>query len=230
MKRIGLLGGMSWESTLHYYSLINERVRGTLGGLHSAELLLCSVDFAPIAAWQAEGRWPEAARALAEAAGRLELAGADFLVLCTNTMHRVAGEIVAAVSIPLLHIADATAAEIKRRGLRRVGLLGTSFTMEDAFYRERLEERHDLEVMIPPAEDRALTHRVIYEELCLGQVVEGSRAQLRRIAGELAARGAEGVILGCTELMMLLGQSDVDVPIFDTTALHAAAAADLALS
>jgi aspartate racemase len=230
MKRIGLLGGMSWESTLHYYKLINERVRATLGGLHSAELLLYSVDFAPLAAWQAEGRWTEAARALGQAAARLERAGADFLVLCTNTMHRVADEISAEVSIPLLHIADATAADVKRQRLRRVGLLGTAFTMEEPFYRQRLEDQHQIEVMIPPAGDRALIHRVIYEELCLGRVVDASRAHLRRIAGDLAAEGAEGVILGCTEIMMLLGPADLTVPVFDTTALHAAAAADLALA
>jgi aspartate racemase len=230
MKTIGLLGGMSWESTLHYYAGINRRVKEKLGGLHSAEILLYSVDFAPIAEMQAEGRWSEAAQVLAQAATRLESAGADFLVLCTNTMHLVAPEIAAAVAIPLLHIADATAAEVKRQGVRRVGLLGTAFTMEHAFYRQRLEQEHALEVLTPSKLDRALIHRVIYQELCQGEVVESSRREFRRIASELANAGADGVILGCTEIMMLLSQSDLGVPVFDTTALHAAAAADLALS
>jgi aspartate racemase len=230
MKTIGLLGGMSWESTLHYYAAINERVKERLGGLHSAEVLLCSVDFAPIAEMQAEGRWADAAHLLAQAAARLERAGADFLVLCTNTMHLVAGEIAAAVSIPFLHIADVTAAAVKRQRVRRVGLLGTAFTMEHPFYRQRLEREHQLEVLTPPGPDRALIHRVIYQELCQGRVVESSRQEFRRIASELADAGAEGVILGCTEIMMLLHQSDLRVPVFDTTALHAAAAVDLALS
>jgi aspartate racemase len=230
MKTIGLIGGMSWESTLHYYSLINEGVRARLGGLHSAKLILHSVDFAPIAQMQAEDRWADAARLLEEAAASVERGGADFLVLCTNTMHRVAGEIAAAVSIPLLHIADVTADAVKRRGIRRVGLLGTAFTMEQPFYRDRLERSHGLAVVTPDAADRALVHRVIYEELCRGQRVDSSRAALRRIAADLVEDGAEGVILGCTEVMMLLGQPDVPAPIFDTTALHAAAAVDRALS
>jgi aspartate racemase len=229
MKVIGLVGGMSWESTRHYYSLINEAVKAALGGLHSAPIVLHSVDFAPIARLQAEGRWGEAARVLARAAVGVERGGADFLVLCTNTMHVVADEIAAAVSIPLLHIADPTAAAVKARGIRRIGLLGTAFTMEKPFYRDRLEQTHGLEVLTPPPTERALVHRVIYEELCRGQVTARSREDFRRIAAELAEAGAAGVILGCTDIMMLLGETDARVPLFDTTSLHGAAAAAMAL-
>jgi aspartate racemase len=230
MKTIGLLGGMSWESTAHYYSLINESVNRALGGLHSAPILLHSVDFAPIARMQAEERWDEAGGVLARAAAGLERAGADFLLLCTNTMHIVADQIAAAVSVPLLPIADATAAAVKARGLRRVGLLGTAFTMEKPFYRERLERVHSLQVLTPPPADRALVHRVIYDELCRGQVSPRSREDFRRITAQLAEVGAEGVILGCTEIMMLMGEADAPVPVFDSTTLHAAAAAAMALT
>jgi aspartate racemase len=230
MKTIGLLGGMSWESTLHYYRVINELVKARLGGLHSASLVMVSVDFAPIAQMQAEGRWADAGRTLGEAAVKLERAGAELLLVCANTMHLVAPEIAAAVSIPLVHVADATAAEIKRQGLRRVALLGTAFTMEQPFYRQRLEQRHGLEVLIPPAEDRTLIHRVIYDELCQGRVEASSRLEFQRIATELAGAGAEGVILGCTEISMLVAPSDLILPSFDTTALHATAAVELALS
>jgi aspartate racemase len=228
-KTIGLIGGMSWESSLHYYRLINEAVRRRLGGLHSAKLVLYSVDFEPIERMQAQDRWSDAGEVLADAARRLERAGADLLVLCTNTMHRVAEQIESSVSIPLLHIADATAAEVKRHQLRRVGLLGTRFTLEQAFYRERLERRHGLEILIPPENDRALVHRVIYEELCLGRIEDSSKAAYRRIAQALVESGAQGVILGCTEIMMLLGSKDVSVPTFDTTELHALAAVERAL-
>ncbi|HTE49599.1 MAG TPA: aspartate/glutamate racemase family protein [Kofleriaceae bacterium] len=230
MKTIGLIGGMSWESTLHYYRLINQGVKRRLGGLHSARILLASVDFAPIAALQAAGDWDQAGAILAGEAAALERAGADFLVLCTNTMHRVAAAIGAGTSLPLVHIAEPTAAAIAARGIRRVGLLGTRFTMEEPFYRERLRARHGLDVRVPGDADRALVHRVIYDELCQGVIAPASRDQYRRVAGELVAAGAEGVIFGCTEIGSLLDAYDVAVPTFDTTALHAAAAVDLALA
>jgi aspartate racemase len=230
MKMIGLIGGMSWESSAHYYRIINERVRDSVGGLHSARTLMLSVDFARIERFQTEGRWDEAARELADAAIALERGGADCLVLCTNTMHKVAGPIAAAVGIPLLHIADATAAAIEVVGLRRVGLLGTRFTMEEDFYVGRLAAGGNLEVLVPDASDRSIVNRIIYEELCLGSVLDGSRAEYLRIIGKLIARGAEGIVLGCTEIMMLIGSSDVGVPMFDTTTLHANAAVDFALA
>jgi aspartate racemase len=230
VKTIGLIGGMSWESSLLYYRLINEAVRQRLGGLHSAQLLLYSVDFEPIERLQAAGEWSQAGRRLAEAAGRLQRGGADFLALCTNTMHRVAEDIEAGVTIPLLHIADPTALAINAQRLRRVGLLGTRFTMEQAFYRERLVRKHGLEVIVPGEADRQLVHRVIYDELCLGRVEERSRAAFRRIVSGLAQDGAQGVILGCTEITMLVRPADVAVPVFDTTALHASAAVDWALA
>lgn len=229
MKTIGVLGGMSWESTRHYYELLNQGVKERLGGLHSARLLIYSVDFAPIARMQADERWDEAGEELARAAAALERAGADFLVLATNTMHRVAADIERRVQVPLLHIADPTAAAVRGRGLRRAGLLATRFTMEQTFYSERLA-RHGLEVIVPPEPDRALVHRVIYDELCLGVVSSTSRDQFRRVAADLASAGADAIIFGCTEIMMLLGQEDVPVPAFDTTALHAAAAVELAIS
>jgi aspartate racemase len=229
VKTIGLIGGMSWESSLHYYRLINEGVKERCGGLHSASLLLYSLDFAPIARMQAEARWDEAGVVLADAAASLERAGAGLLVICANTMHRVADAVAARVAIPLLHIADCAAAAIRARGLTRVGLLGTRFTMEQPFYRQRLAERHDLSVVIPPEPERVELHRIIYEELCLGRVEPASREHLRQMAAALVADGAEGVILGCTEIMMLLGADDVAVPTFDTTALHAAAAVARAL-
>ncbi|MDZ7802043.1 MAG: aspartate/glutamate racemase family protein [Trueperaceae bacterium] len=229
MKTLGLLGGMSWESTALYYRRINEAVRARLGGLHSARIVMVSVDFAPIEALQAAGDWDEAGRVLAGEARRLEAAGAEATLLCTNTMHRVAGAIETATQVPLLHIADATAARIRAAGARRVGLLGTRFTMEQDFYRGRLQDRHDLEVLVPDAHDRALLHDIIFGELCLGQVRDASRREVARMVDDLAARGAEGVIEGCTEITMLeLGQLS-DVPRFDTTALHAEAAVAWAL-
>jgi aspartate racemase len=230
VKTIGLIGGMSWESTVPYYREVNELVRLRLGGLHSARVALFSVDFHDVELLQRTGAWDEAGKALAKAARSVEAAGADFLVLCTNTMHKVAPAIEAAVSIPLLHIADATAAAVKGKGVRTVGLLGTRFTMEEDFYRGRLESRHGLEVLVPEADDRDLVHRVIYEELCLGVVSEESRAGYREVIRRLAARGAAGVVLGCTEIAMLVSPSDSPVPVFDTTRLHAAAAVDLALA
>jgi aspartate racemase len=229
MKTLGLIGGMSWESTLLYYRLINEGVRSRLGGLHSAQLILYSVDFEPIERMQAEGRWEEAGSALARAAQSLHRGGAQVLVLCTNTMHCVAEAIEAAAPIPLLHIADSTAEAIARCGLKKVALLGTRFTMEQPFYRARLE-RFGLTILTPAEPDRAELHRVIYDELCLGRILDESRAALRQMASRLVAAGAEGVILGCTEIGMLLGQSDLSVPAFDTTALHAAAAVEAALA
>lgn len=228
MKTIGLIGGMSWESTVEYYRLINEEVKARLGGLHSAKCLLYSVDFDEIEHYQATDDWKSAARALSEAAVRLERGGADFIVLCTNTMHKVADEIRASVSIPLLHIADATAEKILSKDIKRIGLLGTRYTMEQEFYKSRLEEK-GLRVMIPGERDRAIVHRIIYEELCLGKILEESRGQFIRIIDALAGRGAEGVILGCTEIGLLLKEEDSRVPLFDTTRIHAEAAVDFAL-
>ena len=229
MKIIGLIGGMSWESTVTYYQQINEAIKAQLGGLHSAKLVLYSVDFHEIERLQHAGDWDAAGKLLADAARALESAGADFLVLCTNTMHKVAPAIEAAVRIPLLHIADPTGDAIKRAGLSCVGLLGTRFTMEQAFYRDRLRERHGLTVLIPGDDDREIVHRVIYEELCLGQVKPESRDEYRRIIAALVSQRAEGIILGCTEISLLVGPADADVPLFDTTALHAQHAAKRAL-
>ena len=230
MKTIGLIGGMSWESTVPYYREINEQVRLRLGGLHSARVALYSVDFADIEPLQRTDRWDEAGEALARAGRAVEAAGADFIVLCTNTMHKVASAIEAAVSIPLLHIADPTAEAVKRAGIRTIGLLGTRFTMEQDFYRERLLSRHGLEVLVPEVQGREVVHRVIYEELCRGVVTEESRARYREVIAGLVRKGAGGVILGCTEIAMLVSPSDSSVPVFDTTRLHAAAAVDLALA
>jgi aspartate racemase len=230
MKTIGLIGGMSWESTVPYYRIVNETVRERLGGLHSAKLVLYSIDFHEIELLQHSGAWDESGRRLAQAARSLEAAGADFLVLCTNTMHKVANSIESAVSIPLFHIADPTAQEIKEAGLKRVGLLGTRFTMEQEFYRGRLRDQHHLDVLIPDDADRGVVHKIIYEELCLGWVCDASRAEYRRIIQRLVDQGAQGVILGCTEISLLVGPSDSSVPIFDTTSIHARKAAEWALS
>ncbi|MBB1520109.1 aspartate/glutamate racemase family protein [Aquipseudomonas guryensis] len=230
MKTIGLIGGMSWESTIPYYRHLNEAVKVRLGGLHSAKLVLFSVDFHEIERLQQSGDWDQAGRLLADAAQALERAGAELLVLCTNTMHKVAPAIEQAVSIPLLHIADPTAAAIQAAGLDRVGLLGTRFTMEQAFYRERLEQHHGIRVLIPDAPQREDVHRIIYEELCLGQVREESRAIYRAVIASLVAQGAQAVILGCTEIGLLVGAGDASVPLFDTTRLHAQQAAEWALA
>jgi aspartate racemase len=230
MKTIGLIGGMSWESTVPYYRQINETVKARLGGLHSAKLILFSVDFHDIERLQHAGDWDAAAALLADAARALQAAGADFLVLCTNTMHKVALQIEAAVAIPLFHIADPTAVEIKAAGHSVVGLLGTRFTMEQAFYRDRLVERHGLRVLVPGAPDREIVHRIIYEELCLGVVSAESRAEYRRIMVGLAAAGAQAIILGCTEISLLVAQGDAPVPLFDTTAIHSRSAAEWALT
>lgn len=228
MKTIGLLGGMSWESTVPYYRLINQRVRQRLGGLHSAKVILYSVDFHDIERLQHEGDWDAAGLMLAQAAHSLELAGADFLILCTNTMHKVASAIERATAIPLLHIADPTASQISGDGHTRVGLLGTLFTMEQGFYRERLQQQ-GLEVLTPGPDDRAAVHRIIYEELCLGQVLPESRAKYQSVMAGMADKGAQAIILGCTEISLLVGPSDTAIPLYDTTAIHALAAADEAL-
>ena len=225
MKTIGLIGGMSWESTVPYYRLINETIKEQLGGLHSAKIVLYSVDFHEIEELQRKGDWETAGLALASAACSLEAAGASFLVLCTNTMHKVAHHIEAAVAIKLLHIADPTAAAIKKTGLSVVGLLGTRFTMEQAFYKERLLELHGLQVKVPPVQDRETIHRIIYDELCLGIVKPESRIEYRRVMRDLASQGAQAIILGCTEISLLVSKQDSPVPLFDTTALHARTAA-----
>ena len=229
LRVIGMLGGMSWESSAEYYRLANELVRERLGGLHSARLILASVDFADIEQLQVTGRWERAGELLAEAARAVEAAGAELLLLCSNTMHKVAEQVQDAVSIPLLHLADATAAAVLRAGLTTVALLGTAFTMEQDFYRDRLAS-HGLTVLVPPAEDRAEVHRVIYEELCLGQVREASRQAYRKVIARLAQAGAEGVILGCTEIELLVGPEDSPVPVFPTTRLHVTAAVEQALA
>ena len=229
MKTIGLIGGMSWESTIPYYRQINETIRERMGGLHSARVVLYSVDFHEIERLQRAGDWDSAGAILAEAARSLEAAGAAFLVLCTNTMHKVASHIEAAVNIPLLHIADPTAVEIKRAGYSTVGLLGTRFTMEQAFYRDRLCEHHGLRVVVPETEDREVVHRIIYEELCLGIIKPESRSEYRRVMKVLATQGAQAIILGCTEISLLVDQQDSEVPLFDTTAIHARMAAEESL-
>ncbi len=229
MKTVGLLGGMSWESTVTYYQTINRVVGERLGGLHSAKVLLHSVDFQEIEELQHTNRWSEAGDLLAEAGKRLEGAGADFLVLCTNTMHKVASRVEEAVGVPLLHIADATAVRVAASGISRVGLLGTRFTMEEDFYRGRLQDRHGLEVLVPTPSDRDLVHRVIYQELCLGTISETSREQYRRVVANLVGEGAGGVILGCTEIGLLLRGRDSAVPLFDTAQIHAEQAALVAL-
>ena len=230
MKTIGLIGGMSWESSAEYYRIINETVKAKLGGLHSAKSLMVSVDFAEIELLQSQGRWTESARVLVEAAQRLERGGADFVLLCTNTMHKVADAIQAGIHIPFLHIADATAQQIKASGLHRVGLLGTRFTMEEEFYKSRLVQKYGLEVLIPDAAGRASLHRVIYEELVVGEIRPASRVRYLEIIQQLVEQGAEGIILGCTEIGLLVHDGDCQVPLFDTTRIHAAAAVEFALA
>ncbi len=221
MKTIGLIGGMSWESTATYYRLINEGVKKVYGGFHSAKILLYSVDFAEIETLQVAGKWDEAGSLLADAACRLEQAGADCMMICTNTMHKVADQVAASIGVPLLHIADATADRIVEDRVQTVGLLGTSFTMEQSFYRGRLEDRYGLQVIIPEESERKIVHEVIFSELCLGEIVEKSRTSYLSIAENLARRGAEAIILGCTEISLLLRAQDTDLRLYDTTALHA---------
>ena len=229
MRVIGLIGGMSWESSAEYYRLINQSVRDRLGGQHSAEILMYSVDFALIERMQVEGRWDDAAQMLAACAQRLERGGADFIVLCTNTMHKVADCIQRATALPLIHIADATAERIRQAGIHRVGLLGTAFTMEQDFYKGRLIEGYGLDVIVPDAPDRALIHRVIYDELCQGKIRDESRAEYLRIMNRLADCGAEAIILGCTEITLLIKPNDTPLRLFDTTLIHAEKAVELAL-
>jgi len=228
MRTLGLLGGMSWESTVPYYRVINERIRARLGGLHSAKLFLYSVDFAEIEALQMSGDWDTAGNVLADAAESLQRAGADALVICTNTMHKVAPAIAQRTTFPILHIADAAAARAIDAGIHRIGLLGTRFTMEQDFYRGRLADR-GLDVVVPDAAGRNDVHRIIYDELCLGAVNDVSRKRFRDVMRDLVARGAQGIILGCTEICLLVGQADASVPTFDTTSIHAQYAADWAL-
>lgn len=228
MKTIGLIGGMSWQSTIPYYRIINETVARTLGGFHSAKIILWSIDFAGMEELQRAGRWEEAGTQLTDAAKALEDAGADVLVIGTNTMHLVADQIAAGITIPVLHVADATAAAVLESGARTVGLLGTRFTMEKEFYRHRLES-HGLKVLIPEEADRAEVHRVIYDELVLGHIEEPSRVVYRHVIADLVARGAEAIIFGCTEIGLLIDQSDSAVPVFDTTTIHAQAAARFAI-
>ena len=224
MKTIGLLGGMSWESTALYYKLLNEGVKERLGGLHSAKVVMISVDFAPIEALQRLGEWDKAGEILADHARELETAGADFIILTTNTMHKVADQIEAATSLPFLHIADATAEAIKRDGRKKVGLLATNFTMEQDFYKGRLRDKHGLNVIVPNANDRAEIHRIIYEELCLGDVKKASRDFYIKVMDKLIKDGVEAIILGCTEITMLVGQGDIACPLYNTTELHVEAA------
>jgi len=229
MKTIGLIGGLSWQSSLEYYRIINELVRDKLGGLHSAKIVLHSFDLAEMAALQEKGDWARAAQLMIEAVIGLENAGADVLIICTNTMHKVADEMQRSIKIPLLHIADAAAEKIKEAGLKKVGLLGTRFTMEDDFWKARLARRHDLEVIIPDKDERQMIDRTIYRELCVGQVNPSSKEKLCAIIRNLIAQGAEGIVLGCTEIYLLLGQRDVEVPLFDTTQIHAESAVRFAL-
>ena len=230
MKTIGMIGGMSWESSVEYYKLVNEGIHHVLGGVHSAKCVMVSVDFAEIEVLQTQARWEEATQMMVEAARQVEAAGADFLVICTNTMHMMADEVQAAIHIPLLHIADVAGREVVKRGIRTVGLLGTRFTMQGDFYRGRLAEKFGLKVIIPSEEDQTVIHDVIYNELVTGKIVEKSRAAYLQIIEKMANQGAEGVILGCTEIGLLVKQSDCRLPIFDTTLLHAQAAVEFALS
>jgi len=229
MKTIGLLGGMSWESTVGYYRAINEGIKRSLGGLHSAKIILHSVDFDPIEKLQHKGDWEGTAKILSEAALSVQAAGADFLLICTNTMHKVAPEIEKAVQIPLLHIADATAELLNKKSIKTVGLLGTAFTMEHDFYKGRLTKKYGLKVLVPDDADRNIVHNVIYKELCLGQTIESSKAEYIRIIEHLTSQGAEAVILGCTEIGMLVNQTDTNVELCDTTAIHAAKAVEYAI-
>lgn len=229
MKTIGLIGGMSWESSQEYYRIINETAREKLGGLHSTQCLMLSFDFAEIEELQHSGNWEEATRRMVEAAQNLEKGGADFVLICTNTMHKMAKEVQDGIRIPLLHIADPTGEAIKAKGITKIGLLGTKYTMEHDFYKGRLISEFGLEVIVPDEADRQIVHDIIYDELCLGVAKESSKKQYQQIIEKLKAQGAEGVILGCTEIMLLIQQADTDLPIFDTTRIHAETAVAMAL-
>lgn len=229
MKTIGLIGGMSWESTAEYYRIINKAVKERLGGLHSAKIVIYSFDFEDIGELQRKGKWDEATNLMIEAAKRVERGGADFVLICTNTMHKMADDVAANINIPLLHIVDVTAEKIISVGFKKLGLLGSTFTMEEDFYKGRLKEKYALDVVIPNEADRQVVHNVIFKELCLGEIKDSSREQLRIIMKSLVDDGAQGIILGCTELPLLTKQEDCPVPLFDTTAIHTQAAVDYAL-
>ena len=229
MKTMGLIGGMSWESSLEYYRIVNEAVKERLGGFHSAKCVLYSVDFEEVEKLQHEGDWDKLTGLMIDAAQRLERAGADFVVICTNTMHKMADEVQGAIAIPLLHIVDVTAEAIKANGQTRVGLLGTKFTMEQDFYKGRLSDNHGLEVLIPSAEERQAVHQILYSELCLGEIKDLSKAKFKDVIQNLVDRGAQGVILGCTEIPLIVSQDDYEIPVYDTTALHALAAVEYAI-
>lgn len=228
MKTIGLLGGMSWESTAIYYKEINEGIKSVLGGLHSAKICLYSVDFDEIEKLQHKGYWDETARLLSGAAKAVEAGGADFLLICTNTMHKVAEEVQSSISIPLVHIADATAEKLIADDIKRVGLLGTKFTMEQSFYKNRVSEKHGIDVIVPDEQDRDIVHNIIYNELCLGKINDSSRSKYIKIVDKLFSQGAEAVILGCTEIALLIQQQHTKVPLYDTTQIHATQAVKLA--
>ncbi|MBP7934887.1 MAG: aspartate/glutamate racemase family protein [Phycisphaerae bacterium] len=230
MKTIGLIGGMSWESSVEYYRIVNQAVRRRLGGLHSAQCVMFSFDFTEIVALQRKAAWDEAASRMIEAGNAVKKAGADFIVICTNTMHKLAPALEAAVAIPLLHIADPTAREAKARGIRKIGLLATKFTMEEEFYVERLSRLHGLEVLVPESSDRQRVHGIIFDELCQGRVLNDSRTKMQAIIQSLADKGAQGIMLGCTELGLLIKDKDCPLPLFDTTVLHAEAAAEMAMA
>lgn len=230
MKTIGMLGGMSWESTASYYKAINEGIKKSLGGLHSAKIALYSVDFDEIEKLQHQGKWNETAKILSNAARSVEAGGADFLLICTNTMHKVAPQIEESISIPLVHIADATAEELISNNVKRVGLLGTKFTMEQDFYKERIIENYGIEVIIPEKEQREIVHNIIYSELCLGNISNNSKQEYLEIINTLHKQGAEAIILGCTEIALLIQQKDTAIPLYDTTEIHAAQAVKLAIS
>ena len=229
MKTIGLIGGMSWESSIEYYRIINETVKQKLGGLHSAKSIMYSVDFAEIEKLQHQGNWKEATQMMIKAAKKVENGGADFIVICTNTMHKMAEDVEQNISVPLLHIADATAKNIKSKGLNKIGLLGTSFTMEEDFYKGRLISEHNLEVVIPREDEREIIHKVIYNELCLGKIKQSSKSQFKKIINRMVEKGAKGIILGCTEIGLLVKQEDTDIPLFDTAKIHAIASIEFSL-
>ena len=230
MKTIGLIGGMSWESSLEYYRIINETIKKELGGLHSARSIMYSVDFEKIEPLQDKGRWQELTEIMTSCAKKLEKAGADFIIFCTNTMHKTADEVQKNITIPILHIADVTAKSIKEKGLKSAGILGTKFTMEQDFYKERLINKYGIGVVIPTAEERDIIHKVIYNELCLGKIEHSSKGRYKKIINNLIENGAEGIILGCTEIPLLIKQEDFTIPIFNTTEIHAKAAVDYALN
>jgi len=229
MKTIGMIGGMSWESSIEYYRIINETVREKLGGLHSAKSVMYSVDFADIETLQHQRKWEQATEMMIDAARNVEKGGADFVIICTNTMHKMADEVRAHIQIPLLHIADATAEKLKAIGLKKVGLLGTRFTMEEDFYKGRLDKKHGLEVLIPNEEEREMVHRIIYDELCLGKIRTSSKEAYIAVMDQLVRKGAGGIILGCTEIGLLVGSEDSRVPLFDTAKIHAIAAVEYAV-